>query len=151
MYEIGRWHYNQLTDEDLKECVKCMNRIIQIDPNFVPAYVTLSEVAEWLASDVTAEERSRMRRDAARKLLALAPNLGETHVAVAMVKYEEEDEGGADAELREAVRLSPNYANAHAYLGYDLANHGLADEALVELEFAQKLERFLPKAVAAAP
>jgi len=140
LYELGRFHYNRLTDEDLKKCVKYMNQAIQIDPEFTPAYVTLFEVAVWARADMPLDKRVKTEKEIAATLVDIAPTLGETHACLSWVKWNEDDAVGAEAEIRKAIGLNPNYATAHAYYGCYLVWLGRIDEAPAEFQRARELD-----------
>src|SRR5207245_684987 len=106
LYELGRFHYNRLTDEDLKKCVEYMNQAIQIDPEFTPAYVTLFEVSVWATADMPFEKRVERQKEIATKLDRIAPNLGEAHACISWVKWNENDAKGAEEEIKRAIRLN---------------------------------------------
>ena len=50
------------------------------------------------------------------------------------------DPSGAEEEFRRAIALNAGYATAHQWLAYLLASQGRFDEAVVEIERAQKLD-----------
>lgn len=62
---------------------------------------------------------------------------GQTNLGVALLKLGRLDE--AEAHLREAVRLMPNYAHAHMCLGNLLLLQGRPEEAVAELDIAVAL------------
>ncbi len=55
------------------------------------------------------------------------------------------NEAGATVEFREAVRLNPNYAEAHASLGQQLLKKGQVDAALDQARTALKIFPEFPK------
>ena len=50
----------------------------------------------------------------------------------------------AEASLRRAIALDPNYANARRSLGHVLSNAGRHSEALAEMARARELDPFSP-------
>jgi tetratricopeptide (TPR) repeat protein len=56
----------------------------------------------------------------------------------ALVTHGREEEGLA--QMREALRLNPNYAKAHSYLGQTMIAHGRTDEGIAELREALKID-----------
>jgi tetratricopeptide (TPR) repeat protein len=80
-------------------------------------------------------------KSAAMKALAIDPTLGSAHVPLASIKFVWDwDFAGAETEYKEAIRLSPNNAEAHYSYGNALVALGRADEALNELRIAQQLD-----------
>jgi len=144
LYELGRFYYNRLTDEDLKQCVEFMNRAIEIDPKFVPAYVTLFEVAMWAAGDMPWQKRLRTQKDVATRLAAIAPDLGETHACLSWVKWNEDDNKSAEQEIKLAIQLNPNYATAFAYYGCYLVWLGRVGEAPTYFRRAREIDPASP-------
>jgi serine/threonine protein kinase len=129
LYELGRFYYNRLTDEDLDKCIKRMEQALQIDPQFTPAYVTLFEVSIWATTDLPFEKRVERQKEIATRLNRIAPDLGETHACISWVKWSEDDAQGAEEEIKRAIRLNPNYATAYAYYGCYLVWLGRVAEA----------------------
>jgi len=75
------------------------------------------------------------------KALAIDPTLGSAHVPLASIKFVWDwDFAGAEIEYKEAIRLSPNNAEAHYSYGNALVALGRADDALTELRIAQQLD-----------
>jgi tetratricopeptide (TPR) repeat protein len=117
LYNLGRDYAKQLTDEDLKKSVQYLDRAIQADPEFVPAYVTLFEVSASVLVDGSWDKRFELQKQCAGKLMALAPQLGESHAALSWVRNSEQNWAGAEAEIKQAIKLSPNYAPAYGMYG----------------------------------
>jgi tetratricopeptide (TPR) repeat protein len=144
LYELGRFYYNRLTDEDLKQCAEFMNRAIEIDSKFVPAYVTLFEVAIWAAGDMPWEKRVKTQKEVAMKLAAIAPDLGETHACLSWVKWNEDDAETAEQEIKLAIQLNPNYSTAFAYYGCYLVWLGRVAEAPQYFKRAREIDPASP-------
>ena len=79
-------------------------------------------------------------RAAAAEAVARAPNLAESHVAFAVVRYQERLEPEAVRALKRALVLSPANAEAHDMMGRILAETRLLDEAQGHLEAALTVE-----------
>ncbi len=83
---------------------------------------------------------SEMARRAAERAVELAPELPESHVALAVVRYQGGDESGAIKPARHALRLAPWNAEAHDLLGRILAEAGHFDAARWHLETCLSIE-----------
>src|SRR5439155_219394 len=140
LYELGRWHLNQLTDESMAKAIEYLNQAIQVDPQFVRPYVSLFELYCWNVGGITDKEKAPKIRRIALKLMALDPKLAEAHAALAAARYNENDWRRAEEEMRQAIKLNPNYAKARSIYGFSLAMQGRIAEAQRELQQAQKLD-----------
>jgi len=144
LYNLGRDYSSQLTDEDLKKSIEYLNQAIHVDPAFVPAYVALFEVSTFSLVGGSWQQRFEMQQECARKLMKLAPQLGESHAALSWAKSSTNDWAGAEAEIRHAIELSPNYPFAHVAYGCYLTWLGRADEARDKFHRAQQLDPMSP-------
>ncbi len=78
--------------------------------------------------------------EAARRAVLLAPELPETQVALATVRYQMGDEAGATTALRAALRVHRGSAEAHDLLGRILGETLRFDDARRHLEMAAALD-----------
>ena len=140
LYELGRWHYNQLTDEGLLKAIDYMNRAIQVDSAYVPAYASLFEIYVWTVPGMSSKQKFEKERQIASKLMKIDPSLAAAHAALSWVKYGEQDWRGAEQEMRIALKLEPNYPIAHGILGYYLCLLGRAEEAQEHMKRVQELD-----------
>ena len=138
--DLGRYYYQQLTDESLKKAVGYLNRAIEVDPEYVPPYTALVGIYTWKVPGMTEEERHQRIKKIAAKLLRLDQGLAEGHVAAAYSKYLEGDWRMAQNEMQEALRLNPNYPQAHTIACYFLSLLGEVEKAKVHGELAQQLD-----------
>ncbi len=81
-------------------------------------------------------------RAAATRALEIDDELAEAHTSLGYVKKEYDwDFQGAEAELKRALQLNPNYATGHFWYAIYLAETwGRHDEAIARIERAQELE-----------
>ncbi len=81
----------------------------------------------------------------AKRALELDDTLPEAHVAKGYVAVTvEQDYYGAEIELKKAISLNPNYADAHQWYGWVLRGMGRLTEALDEAKKAYELDPFPP-------
>jgi len=137
LYELGRWHYNKLTDEDRRKAIEYLSRAIRIQPTYADAYRLLFELHTW---DPDGPEKLKICKELAAKLMAIDPTLAEGHTALSWAKYLEGDWGRAEEEIQKATKLNTNYATAHGIYGYYLSLLGRWEEALPQLQRAQELD-----------
>jgi serine/threonine protein kinase len=140
LYSQGQFLLSRLTDESVDKAISNLNQAIKIDPQFVPAYISLFEIYCWNPGGISDREQSQKVKEIAQKLLSFDPNLGEGHAALAMSKFDEGDWQGAEQEIQQAIRLKPKYSLGHGIYGFICALEGRTREAHRELEEAQRLD-----------
>ena len=115
-YLRGRQHLPRMTQTDLEKSAEMFERAIALDPRYAPAFAGLATVYatlyEWFGA--RAEDLVRAER-ASKRVLELAPELADSHVArgCALSLSRRYDE--AAAEFEEAIRLNPNLFDAYYY------------------------------------
>src|SRR5206468_1963205 len=89
LYELGRWHYNQLTLEDHIKAHKYLTRAVEMDPKFVQPNGELIMLLAWdsLPGLDTEQERLRQASELARKVMAVQPRSAEAHTAVSYCHF----------------------------------------------------------------
>ena len=80
-------------------------------------------------------------KEAALKALEIDDTLAEAHTSLALVKaYQDWDWSGAEREFQRAIALNPDYAIAHLWYGWTLANTGRFEESIAEVKRAVELD-----------
>ena len=130
-YLLGRYHWYKRTTEGWKTAEEYFRLAIQKDPNYAAAYAALAEC--------------RIPRDeahaAALKAIALEPNSGEAFTALGWVEvYRYLDRAAAAPAFRQAIDLTPNYAQAH----YSYAETLHPYDAIKEVREAISLDPLSP-------
>jgi TolB-like protein/Flp pilus assembly protein TadD len=129
--------------ETLLRAVRLLDEAISRDPSFALAYcwaTTAHDNLYWFGLDHT-PARLAQAKAAAQTALALAPELGETHLAQALVYYHgTRDYTRALEEVALAKRTLPNSAETFALDGYIARRQGRWDEARSNLEKAAELD-----------
>lgn len=129
--------------ETLLKAVRLLDEAIVRDPNFALAYCWVASAHDglyWYGLDRT-PARLAQAQAAAHKALALAPNLGEAHLAQALVSYHgKRDYARALEELALAQRTLPNSAEVYSLAGSITRRQGRWDEAAKNLEKAAELD-----------
>ncbi|MDF1837044.1 MAG: tetratricopeptide repeat protein [Planctomycetota bacterium] len=87
--------------------------------------------AAWQAA-IQAEQVAWDKADPTQRAAAPIP-IPASRVGLAQILFEQEDLAGAQALLREALTLQPNYPHAHYLLGQIYAEEGRDQEAMFEL------------------
>jgi serine/threonine protein kinase len=111
-YTRGRAYIHRRTREDLETAARFYEQAINEDPNYALAYAGLAEAYGNLGvrGYIPPAEGRRKLEEAARRAVALDPNLAEAHVAVgySLMGYAPYDFPAAERELRRATELSPS-------------------------------------------
>jgi TolB-like protein/Tfp pilus assembly protein PilF len=119
------------------------NRAIALDPNFALAYARLSYLESrvyWRAIDHT-PQRIAVAEKNANKALALAPDLGEAHLAAGFAAYYgNRDYATALKQFKDAAHLLPNNAEVLSAIALIQRRQGDWQEALINLRKAEKLD-----------
>jgi TolB-like protein/Tfp pilus assembly protein PilF len=131
----GRYWLSSWTGEGAWKALEYFQKAIARDPKYAAAYVGVAD------SFVTLH----VSGGRCRQSPGMEPSLAEPHTSLAAVKWSyDRDWSGAEDEFKQAIALSPNYANGHLmYSGFLLAM-GRLDEAMKEIERARDLDPFSP-------
>ena len=113
---------------------------IDKDPGFALAHSGLAD-AYALMDDQPPNEIMPQAKAAAMKALEIDNTLAEAHTSLAYVLFRYDwNLPGAEAEVKRAIELNPNYGTAHEmYASYLLATER-PDEALKQIKRAQELD-----------
>ncbi len=143
LYLQGRFFWNKRTEEGINRSIEFFEKAIEIDSNYALAYAGLADSYNMHAAyeNLPIIEAITKARAAAAKALELDESLAEAHTSMALVKeFSEWDWPGIEREFKRAIELNPNYATAHQWYGEYLALMGRPDEAVAEIQLAQKLD-----------
>ena len=144
LYLRGRYHSNQLTEDGLKKSVEYFQRAIELDPSYALAYAGLSssylDLGGVLGFQSPREFYPRAKA-AAMKALEIDETLAEAHASLALIKQVFDwDPAGAEREVKRALQLNPNYAEAYQTYGTVLESIGRFDEAIAARKRAAELD-----------
>ena len=127
----------------LERSVGYFEEAIQRDPTFAASYVGLAAAYRELGTVIIgappAETRPKVMA-AARKALALDPDIAEAHVLLANTLQEEWNWTEAEAEYNRALDLNPNSADAHMMFALWLLCQGRTDEAVAWARRSRELD-----------
>jgi TolB-like protein/Tfp pilus assembly protein PilF len=145
---IKNFHDTDNWKETLLQAVRFLDEAIARDPNFALAYCWRTIAHDnlyWNGLDRT-PARVELAQASAEKALALVPDLGEAHLAQALIYYHaKRDFSRAFQELALANRTLPNSAEV-AYLAGTIARRqGHWDDAVRNLEKAFQLDPLNPR------
>ena len=146
-YLKGRFFWNKGGEENLLRSVTYYQQALQIEPRFVQGLAGLADAHNYLALfgfDERGEHFSKAS-EAARSAVALAPDLAETHAALAFnLMYADWNWAEAEKEFRLALDLEPGRAVTHHWAAslYSLLNRH--EEAIAEAHQAHTLDPLSP-------
>jgi serine/threonine-protein kinase len=148
LYQQGRYHMSQRTEESLRKAVDFFEKVISEDPHYAEAYSGLADAYGLLAhygGVAPAEVWTKAASNGAWAVLQ-DDSSAEAHTSLAHVKATQDwDWKAAELEYQRAVQLDPRYPTAHHWYGIScLAPMGRLDEALEELQLAQALDPVSP-------
>jgi eukaryotic-like serine/threonine-protein kinase len=143
LYLKGNYYLNKLTEEGYQRSVDFFRQATERDPNYALAYAGLANAYLSMISHSVrpAEEVLPLAKAAATKALQLDDTLAEAHTESADIKLRYDwDWAGAESAFNQALRLNPNYAEAHHSYAYYLISRGRMEEAFAEIKRAQELD-----------
>jgi serine/threonine protein kinase/Tfp pilus assembly protein PilF len=119
-YLRGRHYWNQWTPESFRRAAECFEQAIKVDPGYALAWAGLSDAYGTMGYYGVLPTQAAMAkaRPAAQRALELDDRLAEAHVTMAFTRlFADWSWEGAEREFREAIRLNPRHAVAHAFYG----------------------------------
>src|SRR5205823_9793153 len=142
LYLKGRFVWNKRTEVAINQAIAYFQQAIEKDAAYALAYAGLADATSGLieyGSRAPLEILPRARR-AAQKAVEVGETLGEAHATLSLTRIYDYDWPAAEAELRRAIALKPDYPSAHHWLALVLMYTGRLEEARVESERAQQLD-----------
>ncbi|EGV17646.1 winged helix-turn-helix domain-containing protein [Thiocapsa marina] len=143
----GLDHYGRRSLEDTQMAIDHYRRAIAIDPEFARAYAGLSlvyvrdAVDGW---DLGAEDGLAKAQELIAQARALDPMVPQIHFVQGQIDLYRRDYVAAIRSAEEAIAIKPNYADAYALLAWILHFAGRADDGLVSMERAVRLNPRMP-------
>jgi eukaryotic-like serine/threonine-protein kinase len=147
LYLNGLFFWNKGNEQGFRDAADYFGRAIQKDPGYGLALAGLADTNILLEDSGYLSPKEACPRAQSSALEAVAANdqLAEAHSSLALVKeYCAWDWAGAEKEFQRAIELNPKLAAAHHWYGSFLAKMGRQDDAVRELNLAQKLEPLSP-------
>jgi len=137
LYFKGRDFWSK---RDVYRAAECFRQAIDKDPGFALAYSGLAD-SYSLMDDRPPNEVMPEAKAAAMKALEIDNTLAEAHTSLAYVLFRYDwNWAGAEAAVKRAIELNPNYGTAHQMYALYLLATQRPDEALKEIKRAQELD-----------
>jgi tetratricopeptide (TPR) repeat protein len=146
LYLKGRFFSNKDTEPGTRKALDFFQQSLLQDPTYARSYAGIADCWTQLADDFVVPDDAYPRaKAAATRALQHDPDLVEAITAVGKVLcWYEWDFAGAERQLRRAVGLNQNYAEAHWAFGSVLPTVGLLAEAVHEMRKALTLDPLQP-------
>lgn len=129
-------------EEGILKAIRGYEQAIQKDPAYAPAHAALSMSYALLNPGFRPPKQVMPQaREHAVRAIELDDTLADAHLALAdvMLRYDW-DWAGAEREIRRAIELNPNSADAHAMYGNYFAAAGEFPKAIAESTLAHELD-----------
>ncbi len=146
----GDYNRNKRTPEGLRDAIGNYEDALSRDPEYAEAHAGLAHTYLALAGLPRSSRDNAMARaeESISAALELDPDLASAHAAKGMLLFRYNyDWDGAEVELRRAIDLEPQSAEAHQLLARVLAVRGRTEEALTQARRAVQLDRLAPGAL----
>jgi TolB-like protein/tetratricopeptide (TPR) repeat protein len=135
--------------KDLETAITAYTAAIRLDPNYAMAFVgrsrALDELASWwIPSNAVARETFAKAQVDAHKAVALAPELGESHLVLANALAETLDFTRASEQFERALALAPGNALVLQDYGIFAASMGRFDAGIAAARQAVVLDPLNP-------
>jgi TolB-like protein len=146
-YLKGEFYRRLETKNDLETALKYFKIALEKDPDYALVYCGIAYIYyEFVEMGYLSPSEGFPKEYAALMSAQKLDNtLAEVHLGIAMYKvYSEWDWKGGESEYKEAVRINPNNAEAHATYSVLLGRLGRLTEAMEQIELALKLAPYDP-------
>jgi TolB-like protein len=147
-YLKGEFYRKIWTKNSLETAMKYYKIALEKDPEYAQAYCGIANV--WLISAgmgfLSPSEGKPKEYAALMTAQKLDSTLSEVHYGLAIYKlWTEMDWKSCETEFQKALRINPNYAEAHAFYSQLLTVIGHHEEAMKQIEMAIKLDPYDPE------
>ena len=146
LYLQGLYFSNKSTEEELRKSLDLFQRSLEKDPNSARAWIGIAKAWIWLADAyVKPLEAYSKVKEAASKALALDERNAEAHSYLGETKrILDRNPSGEEEELKRALEIDPNSVDAHMFMSFLKSAQGELDEAVQEIEEAERLDPLSP-------
>jgi len=147
LYLKARYYWSKRSGVGFERALRLLEQAIDDDPGNAEAYAWLANTYGAMAvyGHVPPDEGFRRAQAAASRALELNDNLADSHSSVGAIRFlYGRDWIVAEQELRRAIALDPEFAEAHSVLAHMLRALGRYDDALLEAREAARLDPLAP-------
>jgi class 3 adenylate cyclase/TolB-like protein/tetratricopeptide (TPR) repeat protein len=145
----GRMQFDRKTEAGLAKARELFQRAVDLDPDYAPAWVGLTDSLAMTADYGYGDRESLLEsaHAAVEKALELMPDSAEAHSSLGLIAEGEHDAPTALREYEKAMQLGPSYADPHSWHGWVCLVVGRAETALVSVSRAVELNPLSAEAV----
>ena len=152
-YELflrARTEFVKFTQASLAESIRLYKQAIEVDPNFAAAYANLSMVLQTSYSFVLPGYEGALEEahENAQKAVEIDPQLSLVHTRLGWVQCFLRNHDASIESFKRALELSPNDAEAFAYLSHVYNYLGEPERAIEAVKTAFRFDPMLPPNVA---
>ena len=140
-YLLGKALQDSISLDDTERCRVALETAVELDPQFAPAWVELSELRGGIYwnLDPSNEPLFASALDAAQRALAIDPDLPEAHLALGQCHYYKRDYEDAAREYAIAEPNLPNSRKMRSLRGILFRRTGKWEEALESFKQAREV------------
>jgi TolB-like protein/DNA-binding winged helix-turn-helix (wHTH) protein/Tfp pilus assembly protein PilF len=147
-YLKGHFFWNKRSAKDARQAIQYFERAVELQPDYAEAYAGIAEayvVLGWDSAVLPPDAAFPRARAAALKALDVDRSSSLAHNALMWVDlFYQWNWTEAEAEAKEAIRLSPSSVTAHHHYSRLLAFTGRFEEALAESRRSVQLDPLDP-------
>jgi TolB-like protein/Tfp pilus assembly protein PilF len=146
-YLRGRYLLEKRTVDSIQKGRVLFEEAVRKDPHFAQGHAGIADSYILLAKlgIISAREAATHAWTEVNAALAIDDNLAEAYVSRATILTDFEwNWPAAEPDYRKAIELNPNSASAHHWYARHLAEIGRTDEAIREIQTAEKLDPLSP-------
>ncbi len=143
LYLKGRFYWLKFPAKEFEKSRDYFQQAIDVDPNYALAHAGLSGYYGFAAATglLSPDENWLKSEAAVNRALALDDALPEGYNSLAGITlYYYNNWAKAEQELRRAIELNPNYAEARHHYAWNLMDFGRSEEAFAQIKKALELE-----------
>jgi len=148
LYLKGRYFWNKRTADNACRGIDHFQQALDLDPQFALAYAGIAD-CQTLLGDVGVQatppiEAFLQGQRSAQRALELDDAVPEAHGTLGHISMHLFNWSGAEKQLRRALELNPNYAQAGIWYAYFLAFTGRVDDSVAAIINALQLDPLSP-------
>ena len=143
LYLKGRYHLAKLTPPEIQTGVSYFQQAIDMDPSYALAYAGLADAYRTfgLVGEMPPTGFFPKAKAAAQKGIEIDDALADAHAELGFTMFWYDwDWNAAENQLKRALDLNPNSADAHLFYAHLLSNIGRHAEGLAEVKRARELD-----------
>jgi len=139
----GRFLWKGGREADVVQAIGLFQQALEQDPGYATAWVALADAytlqANW--GYEPPREVLPQAKQAVLRALELAPEMAEARTTLAhLLRWWDHDRPAARREFETALRLRPDYPEAHQWYAWFLVDEGLFDEAVEHMRRAHEID-----------